>query len=298
MPSAELAALIAGFRAAESPPGTVEEWRAAWDAMTLDVPLAAGVTTTDVDAGGVPAIRFEPEAAADGPVVVYHHGGAFGIGAPRNVAGYLSVLATEVGGRVVGVDYRLAPEHPYPAALDDALTAYRWLLETGVTPDRIVLGGDSCGANLAVASMLQLRDAGDPLPAAAVCVSPWVDLEQTSSTFGTKTQDPFITKETLDYFASLYLAGTDPKDKLTSPIYANLAGLPRVLIQVGGSERLLGDALLLTKALGSASVPVTTKSWPHVVHAWPTWATIPESRRAIARMAHFARAATSETANR
>jgi acetyl esterase/lipase len=191
--------------------------------------------------------------------------------------------------RSLAVGYRLAPEHPFPAALDDAVAAFDFLLRKGVAANHIVISGDSAGGGISLATMIRLRDAGKPLPGAAWLVSPWVDLEMTGATIDSKAAiDPLIHREYLAELAAAYLSGASPREPLASPLHADLAGLPPVLIQVGSAETLLDDSVRIAGRLGAADVAVQLEIWPHMIHAWHLWsARLTAGREALASAGAF-----------
>jgi epsilon-lactone hydrolase len=266
---------------------TVSEWREAYDGLGALLPAAEGVAVEKVDAGGVPA---EWIGAGDGPVVVYVHGGGYCIGSLDSHRSMLTHLASAVAGRVLAVDYRLAPEHPFPAALDDACTAYRWVLAGGADPSRVVVAGDSAGGGLTLATLVALRDAGDPLPAAGVCLSPWADLTQSGATMAEKAEaDPMVHAEDLDRWAAAY-AGSDydAGSAGLSPLFADLGGLPPLLVEVGTAEVLLDDARRLAERARAAGVEVTLFEGEDLIHVWHFFAgAVPEADEGIARVAGF-----------
>jgi acetyl esterase/lipase len=192
---------------------------------------------------------------------------------------------------VLAIDYRLAPEHPFPAALDDALSAYRWLLDGGAAPDKILVMGDSAGGGLTLAALLKLRDDSLPLPAAAVALSPWTDLALTGASLKLNARsDPMLNVEHLPMLAQEYLAGADPRLPYISPLYGDLAGLPPVLLQVGGDEILRDDAVRMHERLRDAGCQSELEVWPRMPHVWHAFAPVlPEARRAIASIGAFAR---------
>ncbi len=210
------------------------------------------------------------------------------IGSHRGLAGR---LALEAGCQVATLDYRLAPEHPFPAAVDDAVAAYRDLLALGVPPDRIAIGGDSAGGGLTVAALLALRTAGTPLPAAAVCLSPWVDLTQSSASFDRiGGLDPLVFKAGLDIMAEAYLGDRDRTADLASPLFAeDLTGLPPIMIEVGEHEVLLDDSLRLAERLRTAGVDVSLTVWPEMIHVFQVFGDMldPEAGQSIAAIASF-----------
>jgi len=268
---------------------TVQEWRDAYDGLGSLLPVADGVPVEPVDAGGVPA---EWIGTGDGPVVVYVHGGGYCIGSLATHRPMLTHLAAASGGRVLAVDYRLAPEHPFPAGLDDACTAYRWVLAAGVEPARVVIAGDSAGGGLTLATLVALRDAGDPLPAAGVCLSPWADLTQSGATMSDKADvDPMVRAEDLDRWAAAYAGSdNDPGAPGLSPVFADLSGLPPLLVEVGTAEVLLDDARRVADRAREAGVDVTLFEGEDLIHVWHFFAgAVPEANEGIARVAEFVR---------
>lgn len=293
MPSEQLENIITMLRAQAAGRGEVEmslqQWRDAYDGLGAMLPAADGVPAEAVDAGGVPG---EWIGRGDGPVVLYLHGGGYCIGSLDSHRSMLTHLAAAVGGQVLAVDYRLAPEHPFPAALDDACTAYRWVLTSGIAPGRLVVGGDSAGGGLALATLVALRDAGDPLPAAGVFLSPWADLTQTGATISEKAEiDPMVRVEDLDRWAAAYAGvGGDPGDRRLSPLFADLSGLPPLLVEAGTAEVLLDDARRLAVRAREAGVEVTLWEGEDLIHVWHFFAgAVPEADEGIARVAAFVR---------
>jgi acetyl esterase/lipase len=205
-------------------------------------------------------------------------------------------MVTEAGRaarmRTLAIGYRLAPEHPYPAAHEDAMAAWRFLRRQGIAAENIVVGGDSAGGNLTITLINRLRAAGEALPACAWLISPWTDLTMSGATLGTKdTVDPLIHKAYLEELADAYAASADRKDPLISPLFADLHGFPPTLIQVGSAETLLADATRFAAAAGAADVDVTLEIWPHMIHAWPLWnAKLEDGRRALVSAGEFIRA--------
>ncbi len=199
------------------------------------------------------------------------------------------------GARVLAINYRLAPEHPFPAAVEDATAAYRWLLAQGIAPNRIVIAGDSAGGGLTISTLLALRDAKQPLPAAAVPISPWTDLAATGESLRTLAgKDPMVQAEPLKEMAKLYLGKADAKNPLASPLYADFKGLPPMLIQVGGAEILLDDAKRVADKAKAAGVMVELEVWDEMVHVWHVFAKLlPEGQQAIDRIGRFVREYTS-----
>src|SRR5437899_5290155 len=225
-------------------------------------------------------------------VLMFFHGGGYCSGSIVSHRRMVTEAGRAGGMRALAVAYRLAPEHPFPAAYDDVLTAWRFLRNEGIPPARIAVGGDSAGAGLAVALIGQLRDAHEELPGCAWLVSPWTDLTMSGSTFATKDGvDPIIHKEYLNELANAYLpTGIDGKDPRFSPLYADLTSFPPLLIQVGSAETLLDDATRFASAAGAVDVPVTLEIWPHMIHAWHLWnAHLEPGRRALASAGAFIR---------
>jgi acetyl esterase/lipase len=226
-------------------------------------------------------------------VLLFFHGGGYCSGSIRSHRRLVTEAGRAAGVRTLAVGYRLAPEHPFPAAFDDAMTAWRFLRTDGVAAEHIAIGGDSAGGGMTVVLINRLRDAGDELPACAWLASPWTDLTMSGSSLATKDAvDPLIHKGYLGELADAYLpAGLDRKDPRVSPLYSNLKGLPPTLIHVGSDETLLDDAVRLAAAGGAADVAVTLEIWPHMIHAWPLWnAHLEAGRRALASAGSFMRA--------
>lgn len=264
-------------------------------AIMIETQAPEGVTCTPVDAGGVSAEWSVAAGVDEAKVVLYVHGGGYVMGSAgshRDVTGRLSKAA---GARVLSLNYRLAPEHPFPAPVDDAVAAYRWLLAQGISPGNIAVAGDSAGGGLAIATLLALRDAGEPLPAAGIGISPWVDMEGTGESMTTRAAvDPVVQKEGLLGMAKLYLGDADPKNPLAAPLHADLAGLPPLLLQVGDAETLLDDSTRLAEKARAAGVDVTLKVWDEMPHVWHLFAPIlPEGRQAIDEIGSFFQARTA-----
>ena len=258
-------------------------------AIMIEAPAPAGVTCTPVEAGGVSAEWSVADGADQDKVILYVHGGGYVMGSAgshRDMTGRLSQTA---GARVLSLNYRLAPEHPFPAPVDDSVAAYRWLLGQGIRASNIAIAGDSAGGGLALAALIAIRDAGEPVPAAGIGISPWVDMEGTGESMTTRAAvDPVVQKEGLLGMAKLYLGGADPKNPLAAPLHANLAGLPPLLIQVGDSETLLDDATRITERARKADVDVTLKIWDEMPHVWHLFAPIlPEGQQAIEEIGAF-----------
>ena len=255
-------------------------------------PVADDVDFTAVDAAGVPAEWSIAPGSDASRVLMFLHGGGYCSGSILSHRRMVTEAGRAAGMRTLAVGYRLAPEHPFPAALEDALTAWRFLRAKGIDAASIVVGGDSAGGGLTVALINTLREAGDNVPACAWLVSPWVDLTMSGSTLVSKDKvDPLIHKDYLGELADAYVPrGMDRSDPRVSPLFADLRGFPPTLIQVGSAETLLADATRLAAALGSADVPVTLEVWPHMIHAWHLWnAHLEPARRALASAGAFLR---------
>jgi acetyl esterase/lipase len=255
----------------------------------------AGLTYEDVVVGGVPAQWVTPDGGDPSSVLVYFHGGGYCFCSMQSHRRLVGHLANAAGCRALNVDYRLAPENPHPAALADALAAYRWLLAQGVSPDRIIIAGDSAGGGIALALLLKTRDEGLPLPAAGVLLSPWVDLAMTADSLLTRAdvdvrQDPAGTQ----WCADLFLAGQDPRDPHASPLYADLTGLPPLYIQAGDWDTLVDDSHRLADKARRSGIDVRLDLFPEMLHAHQIWAgNMPEADDAIARIGQYVRAHNS-----
>jgi acetyl esterase/lipase len=254
-------------------------------------PAPRSVAIRPVDAGGVPAERVIPRDAPRDRCLLYIHGGAWCMGSPRTHRRLVAELAAGAGVRAVSVDYRLAPEHPFPAALDDCVAAYRWVLARRVDPARIVVAGDSAGGNLAAALLVRLRDEGVPLPAAAVLLSPATDLAWTgASVVARKAVDPFFAQVAPDAFVADYVGPHDVREPWISPLYADLHGLPPLLVHVGGHEVLLDDSVRFAERAEAAGVQARLVVWPGMMHVFQTFSPfLPEAARANREIAAFIR---------
>jgi acetyl esterase/lipase len=226
-------------------------------------------------------------------VLMFFHGGGYCSGSIKSHRRLVTEAGRAAKMRTLAVDYRLAPEHPFSAAYEDALTAWRFLRDQGIAAAHIAIGGDSAGAGLTLGLIGRLRDAHEELPACAWLISPWTDLTMSGSTLVSKAAaDPLIHKEYLNELADAYLpAGMDRKDPRVSPLYADLRNFPPMLIQIGSNETLLDDATRLAARAGAADVAVTLEIWPHMIHAWPLWnAHLEDGRRALTSGGSFIRA--------
>ncbi len=292
MASEQLGMIVQMFRAAPARADRpFQEIRADLDAMAGNAPLPDGVACEPVRAGGVPCEWITAPGASPRATVLYLHGGGYVMGSLTTHRAHVARLSAVTGARGLAVDYRLAPEHPFPAAVDDAAAAYRWLLASGIPASAIVIAGDSAGGGLTVATLLALRNAGDPLPAAGVCISPWSDLTCSGPSMTTRAAlDPMVQRESLLRMASAYLGETSPTAPLASPLHADLRGLPPLLVHVGTSETLLDDGRLLAERARAAGVDVTYECWEDMIHVWHLFAPfLPEADAAMAGVGTFVR---------
>jgi acetyl esterase/lipase len=272
-------------------PSPLDAQRAQWEASVVSVNASLEAVITPVDIQGVPGEWVvAPATDADG-VLLFLHGGGYNAGSCVTHRAMAARLARAARVRVLQIDYRLAPEHPCPAAIEDAARAYRWLLGQGIAPQQIAIGGDSAGGGLALATLTELRDTGAQLPAAAFLLSPWLDMALTGESMQTRAQlDPLSSYEGLHAAAQLYLAGRDPSDPQASPLYADLRGLPPLLIHVGDHEVLLSDATRLAERAQAAGVQAQLEIWDAMWHVWHVWADdLPEARDATTRIGAFVR---------
>ena len=296
MPSDESKRLIELLRAQRAnPPAvapTVQQMRDNMERMNSHGP-DEDVVCTPMDADGVPCEWIAAPGGDGGPVVLYLHGGGYIMGSINTHRQLCGWIAKAAGGRVLSVDYRLGPEHPFPAAVEDAVAAYDWLLAQGVEPGSVAVAGDSAGGGLTAATLLAIRDQGKALPAAGVMISPWTDLAATGESLTSRAAiDPMIAGAAgLGGMSSGYLAGADPKTPLASPLYADLAGLPPLLIHVGTEEVLFDDSTRFDAKARAAGVDVTFEAWNGQVHVFHSFAfMVPEAREAIAKIGAFVKA--------
>ncbi len=269
---------------------SLEQMRGDWESLF-------GASTTPasserVQASGVEAEWITAPGARADRVLLYFHGGGYVLGSVKSHWDLIARLSAASGFRALALDYRLAPENPFPAAVEDATAAYRWLLAQGIEPGQIALAGDSAGGGLTAATLISLRDAGTPLPAAAAMLSPWVDLEATGESFETrKDVDPMVRRHMIIGMAETYLAGkASTRDPLAAPIHADLAGLPPLLIQVGDHETLLDDSRSFADKARTAGVDVTLETWDEMIHVFQLFASeLDEGSRAIDAIGAFLR---------
>ncbi|MEA3221998.1 MAG: alpha/beta hydrolase [Thermodesulfobacteriota bacterium] len=292
MPSQEFEKVIKMLRS--YPPSidtTIEEHRELLEFAASLYPVAEDISCKPQKAGSVPAEWIVAPDAADDLAVLYLHGGGYVSGSINTHRELAARISRAAKARALIIEYRLAPEHPFPAALEDSMASYRWLVTEGFDPARIVIAGDSAGGGLVISTLIALRDEGEALPAASVCLSPWVDLEELGESMITKAEvDPIILREILIADAKAYLGNADPHTPLAAPLYADLTGLPPMLIQVGTSEVLFDDSTRLAERARDAGVDVILEPWEEMIHIWQFFASIlPEGQEAIGRIGKFIR---------
>ena len=291
MPSPEFKAIYQTARTEPPRAGqTIEQLREDMERLAAGKLLAPNITVEAAQAGGVPAEWVVAPRAERSRVLLYFHGGGFYRGSVRTVREMVSRISAASGWAVLSVDYRLAPENPFPAALDDAIAAADWLTGQGGVSTWAV-GGDSCGGGLALSLLLHRRDGGLSLPSGAVTLSPWVDLTQSGASYTERADvDPNMTREYLDKFAAMYLGEADPRGPLASPLFADLTGLPPLLIQVGTSEVLLDDSRQFARKALAAGVQVKLEEWQEMIHVWQNLGpTLPEAVSATAQIGQYLR---------
>jgi acetyl esterase/lipase len=274
---------------AESASAPLETQRREWEQAAAQAQLPPGTGVQPLVADGVSCERVSCAGADAEKVLLFLHGGGFSTGScrtHRDLAARLS-LATAVS--VVLVDYGLVPECPFPAAIEDTARVYRWLIRTGTAPEKIAFGGDSAGGGLAVSTLLFLRERGEPMPAAVVLLSAWLDLALAGESLTSRAQvDPLTSREELLAAARLYAGDEEPRNPLLSPVYADLHGLPSMLIQVGDHEILLSDSIRLAERARAAGVEVQLEIWPEMWHVWQAWAaSLPEGQAALDQIGRY-----------
>ncbi|MCX7619247.1 MAG: alpha/beta hydrolase [Acidimicrobiales bacterium] len=284
MPSEQFTHIAALLSATRLRPDTpLDEQRQAIETLGATVPIADGVTVEPDQIGSVPAVWLEPINAAPGRTLIYLHGGGYNIGSIKSHQAMVSRLAVTARARSLLIDYRLAPEHPFPAALDDAAATYRALIDEGSEPSRLVVAGESAGGGLTAALLLRLKHEQMPMPAACVLFSPWLDLAGSGDSMATNAgSDIILDPATLDWWAANY-AGERLSDPLVSPLFGDLVGLPPLLIQVAGKEVLLDDARRFAAKAKAAGVDVELTEFDEMCHAWQLFAgLVPEADEALA----------------
>ena len=268
---------------------TTDDDRLSYERIMSTLPLDDDIETERVGVNGIPAEWISAPESQENRVILYLHGGGYLFGSARTHRVMLAHMARAAKARVLALAYRLAPEIPFPAPVEDSVSAYRWLLSQGISAKKMVIGGDSAGGGLAVAALVALRSVGEPMPAAGVCISAWTDMESTGQSHTTNAEsDPSVSKERLLKIAKVYLNGKEPTAPLASPIHADLTGLPPLLLQVGSIEVLLDDSTLLKSRAKAAGVSVDMEVWDDMPHVWHHYAPIlPEARKAIGRIGEF-----------
>ena len=292
MPSKELQAVIDLLTSRQQASKlTIQDARAGKTIIMRNIGCDTQVDVTSVDANGVLAEWVAAPNANDNSAVLFLHGGAYILGSIESNRELAARISKSTRSRVLNIEYRLAPENPFLAAVEDATDAYRWVLDQGIDPAQIAIAGASAGGGLTVAALVSFRDSGSPMPACAVCISPWVDLECIGETMTSKAGvDPMIQRDGLVGIANIYLNGPDPRTPLAAPLNVDLTGLPPTLVLVGTWETLLSDSTRLVEKAESAGVDVTLEQWDEMIHVWPIYAPVlPEGQQAIDRIGEFVR---------
>ncbi|MFX1451055.1 MAG: alpha/beta hydrolase [Promethearchaeota archaeon] len=290
MPSKELEKVINMIKSRELEENrTIEEMRAGSEEWAKQFPVAPNTECKPIKIGNIDAEWIINSNAKDDRVLLFLHGGGYLLGSINTHRALASDISQVSQAKILLIAYRLAPEHPYPAAVEDCKAAYRWLLKEGYNPSRIVVAGDSAGGGLAVAICVALRDEGVKLPAAIVCLSPWIDMEAIGESMTTNAEvDPSVQRGPLLEMAKVYLGVADLRTPLANPLYANLKKLPPILIQVGTRETLLDDSTRLAEVAKKAGVEVILEPWEDMIHVWHRYSSIlPEGKAAIERVGKF-----------
>jgi acetyl esterase/lipase len=276
MTATQLNSLVTLLRSRPAPQDNdVVQARARFEKTAVFLGGAPDAKCETVDAGGVPAEWVMAPGSDTDRAVLFLHGGGYAIGSLNTHRRLAYDISAASSARVLLIDYRLAPEHPFPAAVDDAAAAWRWLLQQGFAANRLAIAGDSAGGGLTIATLVNLRDLKLGLPACAVAISPWVDLEGVGNSITTRAaQDPMVQKDGLLWMAKMYLNGKDAKTPLAAPLHADLKGLPPILVQVGTAETLLDDATRIAEKLHAAGVDVRLAIWPNMLHVFPLFAPV------------------------
>ena len=268
----------------EGPPPSIADMRAAYEAWGLSNPLPEGAHVTPLDLGGVRADAIASPGVRADVALLYLHGGGYAIGSAAGHRHLAAHLAHAAEATAYALEYRLAPEHPHPAAVDDAVAAYAALLQRGIAPERIIVAGDSAGGGLTLALALAAKARGLPQPAGLFCISPWADLTQQGASYvAAATRDLICSKDGLDAWAQMYAAGLDPSAPLISPVNGDFSGLAPILIHVGADEVLLSDAVRIAERAGLANVPVQLVIEPDMPHVWHfMWTMLTQARTSVA----------------
>jgi monoterpene epsilon-lactone hydrolase len=264
-------------------PLSIEEQRSSFEEYFAAVPIAEGCVVQPIGSPGPAGETIVPQDATPSRALLYFHGGGFFFGSLQSHRHLVSRLAVAAGVAAVSIDYRLAPEHPFPAALEDALSAYRWLLAQGFPARGIVLAGDSAGGNLAAAAVLKIRDVGLPTPGGLFLISAWLDLTLSGDSYEVRAaQDPILSRGSMREVTQLYLGQVDGRSAYASPVNGDLAGFPPLMIQVGADEVLLSESLTFAQKAAIHGVDVRLHVWPEMIHAWPLFhSALPQAARAI-----------------
>jgi monoterpene epsilon-lactone hydrolase len=293
MPSPAHDAFVAKLPPGGATPETLPDPRTLAALRALEaatpIPEIPGVRLIPVDAGGTPALWVDAQDPPPARTVIFLHGGGFLFLTAARFAPVMAEVARHAAARCLGIDYRRAPEHPFPAPLEDTVTAYRWLLDQGADPASIAFAGDSAGGGLVISVLMAIRDRGLPAPAAGACISPWTDL-LTSGGSAQTVEDPVVTAPALRMMAETYLAGHDGRDPYASPLYGDLSGLPPLHVQVGTREALLDDTRRLVARARESGANLTAVELPDVAHMWIYYdPEMPESQEAFAGLGAFIR---------
>lgn len=292
MPSKEFENIVQLLKSFPKKNGmTFDERRIDFEERSKQLPMAQGTASNSIQIHELNAEWVVPKGASDNSVILYLHGGGYCVGSINTHRSMASFIADASKTKILLIDYRLAPEHPFPAAIEDATIAYRWLLSQGYPAQKIVIAGDSAGGGITVSTLLYLKQGKNLMPAAGVCMSPWVDMELLGESHKTKAEmDLIIQIGVLEEMAEAYLGGADPKTPLASPIHSDLIGLPPILIQVGTSEVLLDDSKRLAENAEKAGIDVTLEIYEDMIHIFQYFAfMLPEGKDAINKIAGFIR---------
>ena len=295
--SPQLDSLLQRFKDRQAiPVKTLDESRAEYEKFVNTFPTDPEITAERVNAGGVAAEWVSVPGASEDHTVIWLHGGGFVIGNTRTHRGISGLISRASGARVLCLDYRLSPEVPFPAPVEDAVAAYKWLLSQGADPKKVVFGGESAGGGLTVSVLVALRYTGEPSPAGGVCMSTWADLAHTGDSIKANAAvDPSLTIEGLEAFAQAYLGDRDRRAPLASPVYADVSGLPPLLFMVGSVEIIRDDSVRLVEKAKAAGVDATLEVWDDMPHNWHQFALVlPEGQQAVDRIGGFIRQHTGQ----
>lgn len=288
----ELGKVLEMFRVRSAMPRkTVADDRANFQEMMSAFPLDDDIVCERVGVGGVPAEWITAPGAEEDRILLYLHGGGYVVGSTRTHGVMMSRMSRASGARVLGLDYRLSPENPFPAPVQDTLAAYRWLLSNGADPRKIVIGGDSAGGGLTVSALVAMRYLGEPMPVAGFCISPWTELEPNADSYETNAEvDPSVSRARVENLKELYIGDKDPRAPMASPLFADLKGLPPLLVQVGSIEVILDDSTRLAERAEAAGTDVELEVWDDMPHVWHLFAPIlSDGQKAIEHVGDFIR---------